>query len=52
MGQRGQINGPARHDYQAGEPCLGRGTRVGRARPDYPSGPGRAARLANYISTR
>jgi hypothetical protein len=41
MGERGQVNGPAQHDYhQAGVQCLGRGcgTRAGRARPDYPSG--------------
>jgi hypothetical protein len=41
------FNGPARHDYQAAVPCLGRGcgTWADRARPDYPScltGPYRA----------
>jgi hypothetical protein len=36
MGERDQLNGPARHDHQAAVPCLGRGcgTRAGRARPD------------------
>jgi hypothetical protein len=30
MGERDQLNGPARHDHQAAVPCLGRGTRAGR----------------------
>jgi hypothetical protein len=34
MGERDQLNGPVRHDHQAAVPCLGRGTRTGRARPD------------------
>jgi hypothetical protein len=48
-----KLNGPARHGYQTGVPCLGRvsGTWADRARPDYLSGltgPCRAARLGNY----
>jgi hypothetical protein len=35
MDNVGKLNGPARHGYQAGVPCLGRicGTRADRARP-------------------
>jgi hypothetical protein len=36
MGQHGHVNGPTRHGYQAGVPCLGRGygRRASRAQPD------------------
>jgi hypothetical protein len=41
MGEHGQINGSARHDYQADVACLARdcGTQDDLAWPDYPSSP-------------